>query len=245
MKAPKMDILVSHDIEKTGSRLIGNKVVSVGFVVGTDNCVLETKQFNLLVEWPTIVEGKVTDYGDFEPDCWDRYWSNLPAKIIEECKVDALPQAEGWTLINNFINNLESMVIMGCPDAEHRFSFLSDNSSFDTATIDYNLEKYCNRLPMRYSLTGKYRYVISSDEMFYAMPVDKVKDAKMRIKAVVTADHNPVNDAMVIYLQYLHAKRIMKERDDWAKYCVYKKSMYYVKVAYNWLKNKIIDIDKM
>jgi hypothetical protein len=81
------EIYVAHDIEKTGSFLIANPVISIGFVVGDGKgAILETQKFNFQVRWPAQ-----NDYGDFEPRCWDEFWSKQPERIVEACKQDPEP----------------------------------------------------------------------------------------------------------------------------------------------------------
>lgn len=188
-----MATFVSVDIEKTGSFLIQNPVISVGFFVGDDQGnKLLTKKFNMQVKFPVK-----DDYGDFEPRCWDEFWSKLDQKIIEASTENAQPQETAWKAVNAFLDELEAKY--------DKIKFLTDNASFDIASIDYNLEKYCKRAPMRYNSKGKYRSVISADDMLDMLPEKELKLAYEYINANSKHDHDPVNDAHNIYLQYIQA----------------------------------------
>ncbi len=192
-------IYVAVDIEKTGTKMIKYPVVSVGFVVASYYEVLERKRFNLKVNWTSENEG-----GDFEHRCLVEFWNKLPDDVINGCKENVLSQEEGWNEIANWINNLEVLY----PEDKYTIKFLTDNASFDIATIDYNLEKYVNRNPMRYSLAGKYRSVISADDMLDMTSPKYVEAVNEYLNTVEDAQHthNPVNDAYNIFLQYFYAQ---------------------------------------
>lgn len=197
-------ILVAHDIEKTGSNLISNPIISVGFYIGDlYGNHISSHKFNIKVNWPDIVDNVVKDYGDFEPRCWNEFWSKLDIDIIESCLDNPapLPAKDAWIAIAKFIDELE----IRFPEDRYKIKFLSDNASFDTASIDYALEKYANRSPMRYSSTGEYRSVISADDMFEMLSPRKIKYANKYIDSRVKHDHDPVNDAHHMYLQYVKA----------------------------------------
>jgi hypothetical protein len=186
---------VAHDIEKTGSFLIQNPVISVGFYIGDENGnELEKKRFNMEVNWP-----ETDDYKDFEPRCWNEFWLKQDKSIIDDCKIDAKDQKTSWNELKIFIDSLEEKYT--------KIKFLTDNASFDTASIDYNLEKYTDRVPMRYSTNGKYRGVISADDMLDMLPEDRFNEAMTNIKNNAKHDHNPVNDAKFIYLMYIEAMK--------------------------------------
>lgn len=189
---------ISHDIEKTGSFLISNPVISVGFYVGDENGnELETKRFNLEVNWPK--EDEKENYGDFERRCWIEFWSKQDKSVIEDCKINTKSQDQSWNDIRDYIDNLEKKYA--------KIKFLTDNVSFDTANIDYNLEKYTKRAPMKHPTTGKYRSVISADDMLDMLPENKFNEVMTIIKNNTTHDHNPVNDAKFIYLMYIEAMK--------------------------------------
>ena len=191
-------IYVAVDIEKAGTKLIQYPVVSVGFVVANAHSVLAKKRFNLKVNWSSETEG-----GDFEERCLNEFWNKLPQDVINGCMIDVYSQSDGWNEIAKWIDNLEVLY----PDDKYNIKFLTDNASFDIATIDYNLEKYVKRNPMRYSSTNKYRSVISADDMLDMAPDEYVKLVHDYINNLPDAchNHNPINDAYNIFLQYFNA----------------------------------------
>jgi len=195
-------ICVAVDIEKTGAFLT-NPVVSVGFYIANLSDVeLQKRKFNIEVKWP--VED---NYGDFEPRCWKEFWSKQPSEIINRCKrnPEPLPAFQAWREIGMFIDSLETLY----PPEKYTIQFISDNPSFDIASIDYNLEKYTGRMPMRYSRTGKYRSVIAADDMFEMLPSNVKSECYKTMRETVNHDHDPINDAHHIFLQYYYAKNMV------------------------------------
>jgi len=197
--------LVAVDIEKAGA-MYHHPVISVGFSVATsDGTLLEQKKFNISVKWYTETKDHAdpnenTDYGDFEPRCVEEFWKKQGAEIKARCLTPAPELAPvAWKNIGNWIDSLE--------DRYGKVKFLTDNASFDIANIDYNLEKYLGRLPMRYSKTKRFRSVVSADDMFDMMPEKTQKEARERIKTKVQHDHDCLNDSYFILLQYVEAKK--------------------------------------
>lgn len=184
--------IVSVDIETTGSKF-ANKVISVGFAIGDDKGnIISLKQFNLEF-----------DNNDFEKRCYDEFWSKHLDKLAE-LKQHAVPQPKGWNAINDYINDMEKL---------GKVKFVSDNASFDLAFINYNLERYCDRTPMRYSSSGRYRAVVAPDDMLNMLSDEKNKELTRLLNEKYPPNHNPVNDAINIYYQYIIA-RIIKNNQD-------------------------------
>lgn len=201
--ATKKIIYVAHDIEKTGCQLIKHPIISVGFFVGDEHGKkITARKFNIAVNWYKEKNDKVIDYGDFEQRCVDTFWLKLDKNIINSCLLnpDPQPAQKVWVDIAKFLDELEEVF----PETEYNIKFLTDNASFDTASIDYALEKYCNRRPMRYSSTGKYRSIICVDDMFEMLETSIQNDIYKCINKLVTHDHDPINDAYFIYLLYIH-----------------------------------------
>jgi hypothetical protein len=149
-------IFVACDIEKAGDSLEKYPVVSLGFFVGDDKGnQLCTFHQNFQVEWYSMLksEGKtyITNYGDFEPRCVNEYWTSgkVSEDVIKICKENAQPQNQAWINVGNFLENLETTY------PSSKIKFLSDNPSYDIATIDYHLFKHTGREGLRYSTTGK------------------------------------------------------------------------------------------
>jgi len=223
-KVNKRKIYVAHDIEKAGCKIMAYPVVSVGFVVADDIDIISKHKFNILVKWYTTITPHaqppltpqhmpqnndaiagqdalltVSDYGDFEKKTVDEFWNRVPIDT-QELRINAKPPSEAWADIAEFIDNLETEY----PDAE--IIFLTDNNSFDTANIDYNLELYTKRQPMRFSTTGAYRKVLNADDMFAMIPDFEQERVKKEICDHVPGNHDPVNDAHYIYEQYIYAQ---------------------------------------
>jgi hypothetical protein len=122
-----------------------------------------------------------------------------------------LAPEDAWFFIEKWINSLE----IKYPSSENKICFLTDNASFDVASIDYCLEKYCNRSPMRYSSDGKYRSVYSADDMLSVLSKSDQSIVYELIKKDVEHDHNPVNDAHHIYLQYYYTLKFSDQENKW------------------------------
>lgn len=197
---PKNVILIGVDIEKAGDSMIRYPVVSLGITVTDINGkVLEQFKINFTVKW-----FDKNGFGDFEPRCVNEYWTRkVTPKVLESCRTDSVVPAFGWSKLNDYLLALEQRY----PENTHKIVFLSDNASYDIANIDYNLDKYLQRNAMRYSFTGKYRSVKAADDMLDMASKKYVKEAYERIKSVVLHDHDPVNDAHFICLQYVEAMR--------------------------------------
>ena len=197
-------ICVAVDIEKPGCKMMRNPIASIGFVVGSGNKILEKQRFNVKINWDSEMNG-----GDVEQRCYDEFWSKVPRHIIDDCIKDAEEPTVIWPKINDWINSLE----IKYPSPEYNICFLTDNASFDIASIDYALEKYCDRMPMRYTTSNKYRAVISADDMLDMVDDNSKNIIYEKIKQDVVSDHNPVNDAHAIYLQYYYAMQYSNKLD--------------------------------
>ena len=192
---------VALDIEKTGCMHYKHPVVSIGYCVGDGQGNIYTKnKFNLTVNWPTINNDNIIDFGDFEPRSWKEFWMKQDNKLIDELKKDTVTQAIGFQAFNMLLKNLE--------EKYGELIFLSDNLSFDIACLDINLERYCNRRPLRYSsFSDNYQSVLPADDLLYSLPQEIIKEATEKfITPYVKHDHDPMNDAEYIYRQYIAYK---------------------------------------
>lgn len=209
-KPEKTTIVVAVDIEKTGA-LFAHPVNSIGFYIAPEvenpselsKDQIETFKWNIIVNMPEVKDGKVVDYGDFDPQCWDEFWSKQP-DALARCTSNPSPiaAANAWHEIAKMIDSLEEKY----PDDKFKIKFISDNASFDVATVNYCLEKYTRRLPMRYSSKGKWRSLVAHKDVFWAMPDDVQKRQMELINRDVNHDHDPVNDAHYHYLMYISTK---------------------------------------
>lgn len=189
-----MATYIAVDIETTGASYKKHKVLSVGFVVGDLKVVLERKRFNIIADWRPVELG-----GDFEARCINEFWSKMDEKTKEDCKTDAMEDGLCWKVIDLWLAEMERKY--------GKIKFLTDNASFDIARIDYCLDKYCDRLPMRFSTTGKYRAIYSADDMYSMLSTEQKAICDKEIAEKVTHDHNPVNDAEFVYWQYVAAMK--------------------------------------
>ncbi len=192
-------VFVAFDIEKAGQMPLGHPVISIGYCVGDlHGNVLEKDKINLQVNWPVLDEktNAIVDYGHFEKRCWDEFWSKQPSTLIENLKVGAMPQALGFMKFATWLNGLETKY--------SKVKFLSDNAEFDIGTLNVNLERYCNRGPLRYTTTGKYRSILPPDDLLDTLDAETVKELTAKhITPYVVHDHDPSNDAEFIYRQYI------------------------------------------
>lgn len=185
------------DIEKAGAKF-EHKVLAVSFVVGYKSRFEIAKKITVCFPVP--------EEKDFEKRCLEEFWSPDEMQSIlnrirkEACKTEE----EAVNKIDAFLNEIEEQ----WPDNE--IEFISDNPSFDVGTVDYLLWIHKNRLPMRYTSKGRYRWVSDPSERLYAL--GKSKEVKDKIsKTVVKHDHWPENDATFIYASMLEADKIMNE----------------------------------
>lgn len=220
--AKRKEVVVAVDIEKTGDRLMADRIISVGLQIGypenpeptgeddptpLKGWLIESKRFNFQVEW-FDVEKKT--YGDFEPRCVDEFWSRQSETIIADCKENALPPKEGWASFRGYIDSLEEKY----PYQQYKLRFLSDNPSFDIAGIDCELERYDHPILRRtkgaFPWPHNYRSVVAADDCLFILPKNSQDYIMKDIKEVVQHDHNPLNDAYCIYLYYVYACKSLK-----------------------------------
>ena len=204
-------IYVGVDIEKAGNMMMKHPVISVGFAVCKNDAkytVLAKRRFNFAVNWPSE-----SGMGDFEPRCWTEFWSKLPAEVIHACKVDVLEQEDGWKQVAAWLDALE----VEYPADKYRITFVNDNPAFDIGNIDYFLEKYTGRHPMRYTRDGGYRSVTVVDDVLYMIHPDIRDDIQNYAKSIISHDHNPENDAhymCIVLFELIKARTATFVEDD-------------------------------
>ena len=193
---------LAFDIEKAGCLPIRHPVIAVGVCLGDeDGLIIEKKRWTFQVQWPDDLKNP-SHYGDFEPRCWEEFWSKQKPELIAELKQDAKPQKEGWNDFVKWVDELEKKY--------SKIVLLSDNPGYDLGAIDVNLERYTERMPLRYaSTTGDYRSLIVSDDAYYIASEDTMMAVKEeRLFPFVQPDHRPENDAEVVFRQYLVAMEL-------------------------------------
>lgn len=220
LKQDKETIAFALDIEKAGPKNLSHPIVAVGHSTAKGSTIIDRGLIKLQVTWPTIdpTTGKVTDYGDFEKQCWDEFWSNpakMPPALMEELKTNAVPQAEGFKQFAALLDKLEQ----DYPKSKYKIKFISNNPSYDVAAVDVMLELYCKRNPMRYNSDGKYRGLSDSYDMLSILPANLKKkfrdEAAAQAQSTAVHDHNPQNDAETILVDYLAAKLAKKFLAEW------------------------------
>jgi len=219
MQTQRKQICVAVDIEKTGPLLVKHKLPSIGFFVGDDQGnMIRSKKINTIVKWPGHKETLLKnddpedrgnhivfemDYGDFEKECWETHWSKLPLEMINKYKENALSEYESTQKIIEFMNELEH----DFPEETNEIVFLTDNGPFDLPNIDFRLEHFFNRKPLRYSSVNRYRTVFQVDDMLFMIPEPHLSESLKSINEQQKQTHDPVDDAKNIYLQYIAVKR--------------------------------------
>ena len=222
-KAKMQTICLALDIETTGCKPLTHAICSIGWCVGTlpspdsdppsdaafFGRVLKKGHVNIEVQWPTVVMdgSQILNYGDFEPRCWREFWADRP-ELQEFIKQNAVPAQEAMRQFSAMLSELETEF----PEDRFKIKVLSDNPSFDIGRLDTYLDRYVQRVPVRYSATtNRYRPVDAPDDMLSVFPKDLVKHLMDKhINSVVQHDHNPANDAEHIYRQYVLAQRLKR-----------------------------------
>jgi hypothetical protein len=142
---------------------------------------------------------QVLSYGDFEPRCWHEFWAPRP-ELQDFIKQNVVSPQEAMLQFAKMLADLE----IEFPENRFKIKVLSDNPSFDVGRLDMYLDKYVQRMPVRYSGLHRYRSVDAPDDMLSVFPKEVVKTLiQTKIDPVVQHDHNPANDAEHIYRQYL------------------------------------------
>lgn len=89
---------------------------------------------------------------------------------------------------------------------------LSDNPAYDLGSLDHQLERYCGRLPVRYTSLGEYRCVSDWSEQCARMGAGAYGSIMARAKAEMgelsQLIHNPEVDAELIYRCTIITERI-------------------------------------
>ena len=224
-KATKKEILVSLDVEKAGMMPLKNPIVSIGHCVGDlDGNILDKGRHNMTVQWPVekdfktneadqttidIKDSQKMDYGDFEPICYEEFWSKQPPALIGLLQdTNRRSFNKCIRLFVNWLNALEQQY----PEDTHTIRFLSNNPNYDFGAIDSVLEREVGRLPARCSTSGKYRSCTNPKNMLDMLP-DNLR-ATYDKKITAMHDHDPANDAEYVYRMYLVALDAKKDLGD-------------------------------
>lgn len=177
-------VCLAVDIEAMGAPL-GSHVVAIGFCLGDANGkVLERRSF--------YIKPPLT--ATFEPRCKAEFWDKHPG-LFESFLDKAVDANDAYREVGQFLSSLEKY---------NRVTILSNNPAFDLTHLDVALEKYLDRIGLRYSddsSGNKYRWVADYSERTYAIGVsDEVDALAMKIAGLESKDlHDPANDALLIY----------------------------------------------
>jgi hypothetical protein len=208
-KQVKPTILVAHAIEKTGSLLSKNPIVSVGFVVGDEyGNTLLTHKVNITVNWykKESNNGKyeISSYGDFEPKYVFNYWLKFEDELKATC-FDPMPiePLYAWNSVDKFITEVEKKY----PEHTYNIKFLAYNPIFTTASIDYALEKYVCRPSICKSSMGTYRAVIDPNILATMLSDICQKQITKTINKHIILTNDVVNNAHHVYLNYITTKK--------------------------------------
>jgi hypothetical protein len=213
MTDSKNPLYVVFDIEKAGTPT-KFPIVAVGYVAGDQNgrIVSQGRQC-IQVEWPRRdSEGKIADYGDFSPSCWEGFWCRLPQDTIKMFQEKAIPKEHAWNAVHQWFLDLQRKY--------DDIILVSDNPAFDIAEVQMCLEKphelagRSEFQALRTSIKDPlvYRDVYCADTIMMQFDRATRKWITDRVAAVVKHDHDPMNDAENIYRTYLAASELVRSR---------------------------------
>jgi hypothetical protein len=199
------NVYIAVDIEKTGA-MFKYPINSIGFVVGDSlGNIIHKRKFNIQVEWPTIVDNKVISYNDFEPRCWDEFWSKVNKKVIDAVCNDPKPASAEvvWGEVAKFLYELE----LQYPSNKYELIFISDALDFDLANINYALELYACRMPIRYpSIGAGFRDAYCTTSMLTMTTTEVAR----KCKHVVVDKHDALDDAVGHYMTFINLSMLNK-----------------------------------
>lgn len=135
--------------------------------------------------------------GKFGERCKAEFWDKQPG-LYERFAERAGDTATVYVGFAAWLNGLEARY--------SNITILSDNPAYDLSSLDRQLERYCSRLPTRYTSLGKYRWVSDWSERAdrlgcYGKVKARVATAMAMAYGANIADyaHNPEVDAEQIY----------------------------------------------
>ncbi len=180
---------IAIDIEKAGKRL-DDAILAIGICIGDDKGTVYEKKLWCL----KMPEGK-----DFEKRCYSEFWTKN-MDVLNLIKSQEQDIAEVMKEFAEFIDGLEERF--------HRYTFVSDNPAFDIGHLDYYLQTYADRSPLRYTKQGQYRKISDPSEQIN-MLINK-ENIYNKIDKMITHDHNPMNDAEYIYRMQIETNKYMQ-----------------------------------
>lgn len=175
-------VYLAIDVEKVDDGQ-GAAIVAFGACLGdAHGKVLQTASW-----YPAM-----PSYAKFGERCKAEFWDKHVG-LYESFAARARPAAEVYAEFRCWLDALELQY--------PKIVILSDNPAYDLGAIDNRLEKYCDRLPVRYTSTGVYRWVSDWSERSDALGCyGKVREIAAKLMGDrLKRAHNPEIDAEYIY----------------------------------------------
>lgn len=192
-------LYISMDIEKAGAAY-RYPITSLAFCVGNaQGEIMERRKWNVKVNWPDELTGT---YGDFEPRCWEEFWSSKIPALKEACTENpdpADPQIV-YREVVEFIDKIEKR-------ANGNIVFVSDNPGYDQANIEYQVQTVLGTDWTMRCRPGNYYSMRDPFEMMFLLPKARRARIIAEVKKHVKHDHNCINDATFIYLTYVEVMK--------------------------------------
>lgn len=182
--------ILCFDIETSGSNIINNAILSIGYCLGDQNGnILKKDRFSFEMDSEHC----------FEERCYKDFWSKN-MDILKTLQDEAKPIKEQ---LLNFITLVDKF------DDEYDLRIISDFKDFDLAFVNYYLVKYLNRRPLNYKFgSTEYRCTYDTDsysrgamKMNYQDPwtSDKTIMEQLNFTTGCNPTHLPDDDAEYIY----------------------------------------------
>lgn len=181
--------ILAVDIETTGSNMVKNAIIAIGYFLGDEH-------------GNEIAKKRITmKYSEdqWEVRCWSTFWVHYQDKL-EILKQNAVTPYEG---IAEFVKDLYAF------EDKYTVHIITDNPSFDISFLNYYIAMYLDSMPLNYTKNSKYRQIYDIDS--YSRGVMNIKYNKSHLgdQEVIdkykinvdksTHDHLPENDAKYIY----------------------------------------------
>jgi hypothetical protein len=222
--------LIAIDVESTGKYIGGSyKGSDVVFAVGIASCALKgdkkipeikTSVVCLDLEKPPSDSWQdFWQYRNFEPRCWDEFWS-FRTELLDQLQSDTKEfplycKAKFAEALNNALAEHEALY--------EKTDILTDTTSYDTVCVGTLLNQH-DFEPLNYTRLGAYRGGVELDSFIAGIAgvsdpsdwesVEKFKTDHLEALKIVQVkhDHNPANDATHILVTYLAGIQYIKNQ---------------------------------
>jgi hypothetical protein len=188
---------IALDIEGTGARLSA-PVVAIGVCVGNVETgeVISTSTWCLKMPLDDKIEAK----------CMVEFWQKN-MELWHEIDRNAIPANQAF---REFADYLDAVY----EDYGDSLVILSDNPCYDLARLDLGLERFVQRLPVRYSPKGDYTCVCDPSEQMTALPKKIAQEIRENANKLCPATHWPSEDATNIFYQYHFVRKAIGEQSE-------------------------------